>query len=99
MKMFEGAFEEHNFFLISGLFSAEPIFIAYFLEDAVTFSEEHILTKLMRIFWWAWTLFDLSAEYIVIIKSKMAFFDSNVVVDSMSVIIPYSCSCKFYFAG
>lgn len=43
-------------------------------------------------------MFDLSAEYIVIIKSKMTFFDSNVVVDSMSVIIPYSCSCKFYFA-
>lgn len=48
--MFEGAFEEHYFFLISGLFSAEPIFIAYFFEDNVTFSEEHILTKFMGIF-------------------------------------------------
>lgn len=54
---------------------------------------------LVSIFRWSRTLLDLSAKNKLIVKPQMAFFDTNIVMHSMTIEIPNSNSRQFDFEG
>ena len=70
--------------------AVDPIFVFDLLQNTAVFSEQNILTVLVGIFGGARALSDLSAENVLVIHFEVAFFDTDVVVDSVTVVVPDS---------